>query len=735
MPILDEKSLLRVADRYRTKVHARSKALAVNSERGRRAPSARQGYLALALAKERARSAVEEAEATSGLGTAAATIAALARERIVGKSDLLDLNYLELAVAVARGVARVKLPNGAGTGFLVGPGILMTNHHVFPDRETAAKALIQFDYQENNAGELLPIQAFACDASVFATVPELDVTLVGVASLSTTGHPIAEYPWTKLIAMTGKVETGEPINIIQHPLGGLKQIALRGNEVIEVPAGKSDFLYYTTDTQPGSSGAPCFNDQWELVALHHSGVPEKKGESILKKDGKPYVEGRDVPQSISWIANEGARTSAIVEALKTTRWDRRAGEMIEHLLSAPAPNPIELARGAGIRLDPVPPDTTKGDRMTKGRLSIVVNISGDDIESIAIERSESGERARTSVVESNGRPVARALSSSVSPVPLPITSATEPEETTRIDPDWSSREGYDANFLGTRIDLPKLNKEQQEYTFVVPPQYRKREKEKFVLNYHHYSVAFNRKRRLAWYSAANVDGDRRHKFERGKDKWFLDPRIDDPSDPKVQMGEELYAGADTDRGHLTRYLDVAWGDSKADAIAATNDTFHFTNCALQLSGFNQGKDRWQGLEQFLLEQKARKEQRRMVVITGPIFKRNDPRYRNQHMSFSTRLPLSFWKVCALVREDGSLAATGFVLGQPEALDLPDVEEKFEVTAAQVSIAHLGKLTQLDFGVLGAHDHFAESGESTLEVEHDGAPHRVRILEDLEDIII
>jgi hypothetical protein len=31
------------------------------------------------------------------------------------------------------------------------------------------------------------------------------------------------------------------------------------------------YLQYTTDTLPGSSGSPVFNDDWEVVALHHGG--------------------------------------------------------------------------------------------------------------------------------------------------------------------------------------------------------------------------------------------------------------------------------------------------------------------------------------------------------------------------------------------------------------------------------------------------------------------------------
>jgi endonuclease G len=68
------------------------------------------------------------------------------------------------------------------------------------------------------------------------------------------------------------VSPGEYLTIIQHPSGGDKQIALRENQLLKID---THTLWYRTDTSPGSSGSPVFNDVWQVVALHHSGVPKK----------------------------------------------------------------------------------------------------------------------------------------------------------------------------------------------------------------------------------------------------------------------------------------------------------------------------------------------------------------------------------------------------------------------------------------------------------------------------
>lgn len=323
----------------------------------------------------------------------------------------------------------------------------------------------------------------------------------------------------------------------------------------------------------------------------------------------------------------------------------------------------------------------------------------------------------------------RQLRNAEGSVPAPEPPATEAAVV--IDPDWSAREGYDAGFLETEIPLPGLSAAMREISVEVEPAFRRAD-DPHRLDYHHYSVVVNADRCFAWFSAANVDGDRRFDLERGTDKWFLDPRID----AEFQCGEELYAAADTDRGHLTRYLDVAWGDDEAEAVRSTHDSFHFTNACLQLAGFNRSRSRWQGIERFLLEHKALAELRRISVFTGPLFEDSDPLYQNEFMDYVLPIPLEFWKVCALVRADGTLAATGFVLDQRDVAELPGFEEAFDVALTQVTLEDLERRTGLDFGALKQHDHFAAGGApGTLEVGRPGARHPRRPLPSLGEIVV
>ena len=81
------------------------------------------------------------------------------------------------------------------------------------------------------------------------------------------------------------------------------------------PGFGTAFVHYRSDTERGSSGAPVFNDQFDVVALHHKAVPayDQNGER-LARDGRVWTpdQGED---ELQWVANEGVRISAIFKAL------------------------------------------------------------------------------------------------------------------------------------------------------------------------------------------------------------------------------------------------------------------------------------------------------------------------------------------------------------------------------------------------------------------------------------
>lgn len=73
-------------------------------------------------------------------------------------------------------------------------------------------------------------------------------------------------------------------------------------------------MHYETDTLEGSSGAPAYSEQWELVALHHASIPEVRDRRTMSIDGQAWTS--NMPDNrIHWIANEGVRISAIIQAL------------------------------------------------------------------------------------------------------------------------------------------------------------------------------------------------------------------------------------------------------------------------------------------------------------------------------------------------------------------------------------------------------------------------------------
>lgn len=244
----------------------------------------------------------------------------LALERILDGNDLIPVNYLEAGQRAARSVCRIQIRRrngrnaGFGTGFLVSPTLLLTNHHVLESEEMVIRSLAEFDFE--NDLDFIPKNSklFRLDpARFFYNNRELDFALVAVHPQATDNTPLSEFGFLNLIEPSGKALIGESVSIIQHPEGADKQIALRNNQILGV---FEHFIHYETDTMPGSSGSPALNDQWEVVALHHAGVPKRnRNGRVMAKSGRVWDPemGRD---AIDWIANEGVRISSIFKHLR-----------------------------------------------------------------------------------------------------------------------------------------------------------------------------------------------------------------------------------------------------------------------------------------------------------------------------------------------------------------------------------------------------------------------------------
>jgi endonuclease G len=222
-----------------------------------------------------------------------------------------------------------------GTGFLASPWLLVTNHHVLPDVATAAATQVTFRDEEDARGRTTRAVKLRLDPGrCFLTSPvdELDYTAVAVEEVN--GKPPGKvFGSIPMVGATGKILAGHPVNIVQHPGGRAREIAIRNNLLVGVDDAR--YLTYLTDTEPGSSGSPVLNDTWELVALHSRAEPGRDAQGRpIDVDGQVTTD--DTPESRrTWVANKGIRCSAIVADL-TARRDAAsgtdAGALIDELL-------------------------------------------------------------------------------------------------------------------------------------------------------------------------------------------------------------------------------------------------------------------------------------------------------------------------------------------------------------------------------------------------------------------
>ena len=200
------------------------------------------------------------------------------------------------------------------SGFLVGGDYLLTNRHVVEEQNKLGEFSAVFKYeadfrrQESHPDLLSRLDKYEFDHTFWVTSPnpELDYVLLKLKPLQ--GEPVSvqfdkvdlaktlEGVVPRISTQTLNADSAlkegikaefltlietkdfiapDPIHMIQHPGGRPKQVVVFNNRLVNV---YENFLEYDTDAEPGSSGSPLFNTDWQVVGIHQAALLDEKSD-------------------------------------------------------------------------------------------------------------------------------------------------------------------------------------------------------------------------------------------------------------------------------------------------------------------------------------------------------------------------------------------------------------------------------------------------------------------------
>lgn len=593
-------------------------------------------------------------------------------------------------------VGRIELPGQTripygGTGFVVGPGLVMTNRHV---AELFAEGLgdKRLSFKTGGAAGIdlkrehgRPASTVLAVRKVVMIHPYWDMALLAVEGLPA-GKPLT------LGLADARELAGRDIFVIGYPAFDPRNPASVQNDVFEgrygvkklqpgqlqggvetssfgklVPAATHD-----VSTLGGNSGSAMFDlATGEVLGLHFGGRFHERNYAVpaaaLSRDDRVIAAG------VTFAGNApGGQT-------EWSGWWLRAD-------SAEAVGSV----GGGA----TPPSSGAGSATSAAGLSVSTQ-GGSVVIDVPLRITISLGSATPVTVAQAGAGEA-------------ITEAMrEPDH----DMDYSTRKGFDPGFLNDPAQkLAKL-------TVSMPKPARAKVLAKTrdggtVLHYQNFSLCMHAERRLALFTACNVTKEPKlKKPEPGRDytrrglsglgendqeRWFIDPRLDE----KLQLPDIFFTDDRKafDKGHIVRRDDVAWGRTYDELKRANGDSYHVTNCSPQVGDFNRsadGKDNWGDLENHVLSEAANE---RLCVFAGPVLDPDDTVFvgaAGKGVKLRAKIPERFWKVI-VARVDEGLAAYGFVLEQ----DLADVDFEFQVPSefmpALVPLSEIEKIAGVRF---------------------------------------
>lgn len=238
--------------------------------------------------------------------------------------------FLAKASAIQSQVCRIEVTrsDGNGTGFLVGPDLVLTNFHVmepvFKGNALASDVKCRFDYRQLPDGNTVragtPFSLRTADWTVDKSpysendktadgndpeADKLDYCLLRLAEPAGTGKaggsqdPNAQdRGWISIRRSQNSGSNKDHIFIFQHPEGAPMKMAI-GELLGFNTAGNR--MRYDADTLGGSSGSPVFNVDLDAIGLHHRGDPNADAIAMTAK----FNQGIPMSRIISLLEQRG----------------------------------------------------------------------------------------------------------------------------------------------------------------------------------------------------------------------------------------------------------------------------------------------------------------------------------------------------------------------------------------------------------------------------------------------
>ena len=243
---------------------------------------------------------------------------------------------------LSQSVAHIELHDdsgamtGMGTGFLISSHLLLTNNHVLSSTNEARRSQSIFYLESHNSDNSYPKMVFNLDPErFFYTNSQLDFSLVAVDDESVDGIPLNNIEHLKLLKETEQKLLDKHVSIIRREVAKLESIDVAICKVVDV---FDEYIHYAPSIRMlGSAGSPVLNDVWEVVAIHHSSVPNMdKDGNYLTEDGRFFNPQTMDRSEMGWVASEAIRISKIIEDLKSqsSTWNDEKRSMVDEILAS-----------------------------------------------------------------------------------------------------------------------------------------------------------------------------------------------------------------------------------------------------------------------------------------------------------------------------------------------------------------------------------------------------------------